>query len=566
MALKFALEAECQGIGVWLDQDQRDKSEAGMLDGVVSSSFFVLYLTQCYFSRWFCKKEVLKALEPAVRKPIILVRETDARHGASRELSTLPAVRCCGEGCVQAASLGAHGCLWPTHCAQCGEGKGLQPAGLDAHAVGMEALNYSLIYGESGPLQPLTVDAEALGLATRLLAMEADPSTAVCGSVRCVRDTAGRPRTISRAHKLPGTHLRFDSCRWYPELEFRSVTVAKLLAAMGLREDGASPPTTRGGPQPESQAGVLLRTLTALGMGCPAPPLPDGIVYHVAIVHDAAQPAAVQVCRALKQALEGAFGGARVYCLEDPGEAQSVADAARSAACVFPFLTLGLLKPGSPAAAAVAAGLALKRRVVAAYETDRGRGGTPSVQELIETTAPEAKGLWDFTAFPWLGSDAEFTEVCALRLLLDGLMDGAASAAPGTTAPAAAAPATAAAHAQAGAAVFGPGHRGPGLEADGVSNPARDEHQEAVASDSAGLRTTREEALEAEVTALRQQLAEKEALLSAPHAGGAARPASAAVRAALEAAREAAKAREAADLQLERLDRLLRRVPAAVPE
>lgn len=52
------------------------------------------------------------------------------------------------------------------------------------------------------------------------------------------------------------------------------------------------------------------------------------------------------------------------------------------------------------------------------------------MQDLIGETAPEAKGLWDNTAFPWLGGgdDAESTAVCALRLVIDGVMEEAQAA------------------------------------------------------------------------------------------------------------------------------------------
>ena len=221
--------------------------------------------------------------------------------------------------------------------------------------------------------------------------------------------------------------------------------MSKLLCALGMRQategaqggrsTGASASlpaavkqaagptqTTAAAEHSESQAAVLTRTLTALGMGCCAPPLPGGMLYHVAIVHDPSQDSAHGVCSALKAALTAAFPGAKVFLAVDPREVPAAVEAA---ACVFPFLTLGLLKgSGSAAVAAVAAGLRLRRRFVAAYETERGRGGTPSVRELIEQTAAEAEGLWGFTAFPWLSADPEFMEVCALRLLLDGVMDG----------------------------------------------------------------------------------------------------------------------------------------------
>lgn len=101
MSIKFSVEAAVPGVLVWLDQDQRDKTEEGppaaclcclrcyhlrtarpppaypethhfpafllrnarlsppgMKSGVLHSSFFLLYLTQCVFSRYFCKMEI----------------------------------------------------------------------------------------------------------------------------------------------------------------------------------------------------------------------------------------------------------------------------------------------------------------------------------------------------------------------------------------------------------------------------------------------------------------------------------------------------------------------------
>ena len=183
MTIKFALEAEAPGIGVWLDQDQRDKSEAGMMEGVAGARFFVLLLTQCIFSRWFCKLEIRRAL--ALGKRIVLVRETDGRHGAAAELKAAElaalTVRCGVEKCSATATLGAGGAAWPCRCAAHTE-EGMAEVALDAGRVGSDALSYSLIYGESGPLLPHVVDADALALATQILGMEGAPGSAVVAS------------------------------------------------------------------------------------------------------------------------------------------------------------------------------------------------------------------------------------------------------------------------------------------------------------------------------------------------------------------------------------------------
>lgn len=117
MTIKYAIEAACPEARIWLDQDERTKSEAGMMhgagggathgwedrrgarfpggtisddtfppgvfvyrSGVEHSRFFVLFLSQCVFARGYCKKEIRHALKHDRR--IVLVRETDTRHGA----------------------------------------------------------------------------------------------------------------------------------------------------------------------------------------------------------------------------------------------------------------------------------------------------------------------------------------------------------------------------------------------------------------------------------------------------------------------------------------------------
>lgn len=73
MTLKFALEAELPGVAVWLDQDQRNKTEGGMRAGVLGSRFFLLYLTQGIFARYFCKLEIRTARRPGSLSVCILI-------------------------------------------------------------------------------------------------------------------------------------------------------------------------------------------------------------------------------------------------------------------------------------------------------------------------------------------------------------------------------------------------------------------------------------------------------------------------------------------------------------
>lgn len=58
MTLKYAVQEAAPGAVIWLDQDQRDKTEEGMRDGVLHAQYFVLFLTEGIFSRWFCKMEI----------------------------------------------------------------------------------------------------------------------------------------------------------------------------------------------------------------------------------------------------------------------------------------------------------------------------------------------------------------------------------------------------------------------------------------------------------------------------------------------------------------------------
>jgi len=168
MSIKYALESAVPGTAVWLDQDMRDKTEDGMMAGacmqgaahtrlgtvcamlahsqragpataaaanhggacrpagVESSRYFGLFLTQFLFSRPFCQKEARRAL--ACCKPIILLRETDLRHGALRALERVavlcvacynqdqPNTRTAAIPPAREAKYGGPGDPFPTHC------------------------------------------------------------------------------------------------------------------------------------------------------------------------------------------------------------------------------------------------------------------------------------------------------------------------------------------------------------------------------------------------------------------------------------------------------------------
>lgn len=332
------------------------------------------------------------------KKRIVLVREVDGRQGGPRTFpaDSPPTVRCGAPGgCRQQATRGAPGAAWPSRCEGHADPTEMAagPIGIDRSRVGDDALAYSLIFEGTGATT--CVDADALDLATTVLGLGGGapaPHALVCGDLR-----------------------------FFSELEFRNISMGKLLEATGMRK-GATP-AAAAGAKSRTEGEALRETLRLLAMGVPAPPLPPGCTHHVCIVHDPTCPSAHSVCSSLAAALAEAFQGARVATLgKDP---KALVAAAGASACVVPFLTRGLLCAGSPAAAAVAAGLRAKRRFVVPYEFEFDRGGTPSVQDLISGTAHEAKGLWEFTGFPWLGTDADLTEICALRLALDGIMEPA---------------------------------------------------------------------------------------------------------------------------------------------
>ena len=68
------------GAHAWLDMFEDDLTAQGMRAGVEQSDVFVLILTANVLTREFCRKEIGWALSPG--KPILLVREDDARFGA----------------------------------------------------------------------------------------------------------------------------------------------------------------------------------------------------------------------------------------------------------------------------------------------------------------------------------------------------------------------------------------------------------------------------------------------------------------------------------------------------
>ena len=68
------------GAHAWLDMFEDDLTAPGMKRGVEESDVFVLILTTNVLTREFCRLEIGWAL--AARKPILVVREDDARFSA----------------------------------------------------------------------------------------------------------------------------------------------------------------------------------------------------------------------------------------------------------------------------------------------------------------------------------------------------------------------------------------------------------------------------------------------------------------------------------------------------
>ena len=170
----------------------------------------------------------------------------------------------------------------------------------------------------------------------------------------------------------------------------------------------ASPPAAAASGE-ERQRAILQATFASLACGVRAPALAPPAAWHVCILTgDSGLPA----CRALKGALEAAFG-AQVAPLD------AAPDAACGAACVLLFLTLGVLKAGSPQLAAAAAALQRGVRFVLVHETSAQRGGSAAFNDFYAEAASAAKeaGAHDVmpifnnvTSIPWY-DDADILPV-----------------------------------------------------------------------------------------------------------------------------------------------------------
>jgi hypothetical protein len=79
-AAMLHLELEKLGLKTWYDQSDEDVTKEGMREGLEQSLAVLLFLSAGVLSRPFVQFEVRTAMD--LGKPIILVHETDARHGA----------------------------------------------------------------------------------------------------------------------------------------------------------------------------------------------------------------------------------------------------------------------------------------------------------------------------------------------------------------------------------------------------------------------------------------------------------------------------------------------------
>jgi len=66
------------GVKAWLDMQQDDLTTSGMVQGIVKSRCFVIYLTKTYFTRVFTVFELEIAL--LTHRPLLVIWEGDERH------------------------------------------------------------------------------------------------------------------------------------------------------------------------------------------------------------------------------------------------------------------------------------------------------------------------------------------------------------------------------------------------------------------------------------------------------------------------------------------------------
>eukprot|EP00935_MAST-01C_sp_MAST-1C-sp1_P000028 g28.t1 len=82
MYLAIYLELERMGFSVWYDNRADDLTKEGMRRGIINSGAFILFLSAGVLSRPFCGCQFEIRTAIAHKKTIVLIHESDARHGA----------------------------------------------------------------------------------------------------------------------------------------------------------------------------------------------------------------------------------------------------------------------------------------------------------------------------------------------------------------------------------------------------------------------------------------------------------------------------------------------------
>lgn len=270
---------------------------------------------------------------------------------------------------------------------------------------------------------------------------------------------------LALSAEIDASGLVAASVPYYAELEYREVTLGKLLRALRMERQRPSKAQPAADAMAAAQStDVLANTLSRLACGCRARALPPALSWHVCIIADggagaasaatvlsadaggAVAPASAAAAPSpaggsspsqalrIKAAIEAAFQGARVLVFA-PG-ATTTADVLHSRALLV-FLTRGVLSSASAALPPLAAALAATSstaaapppRLVMAHEVDPRFNGCPAFGDYLdEARAAKAAGGADVldafnraTSIPW-NRDEDFLPVRSP--LLRGGMEG----------------------------------------------------------------------------------------------------------------------------------------------
>ena len=82
----LASQLKQRGWKVWYDNEMKDVTTKGMLQGVNDSAVFILFMTKGIFARPYVQKEINEALK--IGKPIMLLHETDDRFQGKFDFDT----------------------------------------------------------------------------------------------------------------------------------------------------------------------------------------------------------------------------------------------------------------------------------------------------------------------------------------------------------------------------------------------------------------------------------------------------------------------------------------------